>query len=169
MITKEQLTKWAMQYQEGDNYEYVQRTPYTFTDNSAHLKHKLVEAKMLVDRWDLISTDIVVHSSHKGLFRSELGDAIMGLRSLTSIRDVFASYGRETQADLQCVLDLFTEDKIQEWNGRLEVNAVDHLWGADIHYSDDVLPEQGMMIARNRDGSLMDEEHPGRCIAVFPM
>lgn len=151
MITKEQIANWMTAYEGGDNWEYVQRVPDYFS--SAGLKRKLIEAKMLVDRWDNISTDIIIHTSHKDPVRNELGNDIVGNNSVVLVRDVVAKLSLEAQKAFQRMFD----------------EAADHLWGADIHYSDNISPNQGIMMARNPDGSLQDIEFPGRCIAVFPM
>lgn len=44
----------------------------------------------------------------------------------------------------------------------------DYIWGATIHYSDDIPKDKGLMIALNGD-KFQDMQYPGRCIAVFPM
>lgn len=164
MITKEQIELWlAIDNNNGDN---KQPSSY-FADNS--LKTKLVEAKVLVDRWAQVSTDIIVHSSNRDFFRLEFGNTINIANDNTNqIIDQVSAIIEDDQMPKTMKLS-----KIAELISISKTTKTDMLWGAVVHYSDDCPRDKGIMVARitTKDGTtnLQIPEKPSRSIAVFPM
>lgn len=66
-FAKDQINEYCKIFLESDNFErkYQETVPVAW-------KSKLIEAKMMVDRWDLITTDFILHVSQKDGILSEL-------------------------------------------------------------------------------------------------
>lgn len=56
---------------------------------SNKLKTKLIEAKCLIDRWDQVTSDIIIHISHKEKFLQEMGSIV----SFSVINNKFQLWG----------------------------------------------------------------------------
>ena len=174
MFNKEKIAEYIILNAKGDNF----RTNDEWNDPS--LKLKFVDAKMLIDRWGNISTDIILHNSKKEFVRNSFGDAIYTTKfNVSGISDDFL-------CRLQCLIKDYPlisnkvlhlsdkqvqkmEEEFSEINNE-ELIEEDFVWGAKIHYSDDIDEDVGIMLALDPDtDKFQDEECPGRCIAVFPM
>lgn len=99
---------------------------------SNKLKSKLIEAKCLLDRFNQVTSDIIIHISHKEKFLQEMGYYF-------SVRD----------------------NKFQ-------------LWGANIHFSNNIPKFKGIMLALEKDilsntKILSNKEDQSKSIVVFPM
>lgn len=66
MFAKKDIDNFLILNKRGDNYS----AQNDFHKSSLILK--LIEAKILVDRWGLISSDLIIHSSHKDYVHDSL-------------------------------------------------------------------------------------------------
>lgn len=160
MFTKEQINNLLEINKGSDN----NRGDDYFHNNS--LKLRILEAKVLVDRWGTVSTDIIVHSSHKDLFKKtfNISDSLLKENEVSK-EDInklqeFLGDGHKISQSLKALLSHFNK-------------TVDSVWGANIHYSDDCPSDQGIILSLLEDGKLATEiENPkeaGRSVAVFPV
>jgi len=163
-FSKEQIQEYILMNMKGANFEEDSHF-------SKALKMKLVEAKVLVDRWNLVSTDIIVHSSLKEFFRTNLGDSLTkGIDKSTTMTlgDLFDNLGtlfkilpKMKDAEFSSLKDVMPLPKV------VDIDC-DYIWGATIHYSDDMPKDKGIMMALNGN-KFQDARDPDRCVAVFPM
>ena len=91
------------------------------------LTRKLIGAKVLVDRWNNVVTDIIIHSSHKEKVIEEL------------MKNIYFN----TDSD-PCI------------------------WGATIHFVEDIPGNKGLAISLGPDGELFGEV-PSRAVSTFAM
>lgn len=161
MFTKNQIDYWLELNKTGENY----RNDEYFIFPS--LKTKLLESKVLIDRWSVVTTDIIVHTSHKSFFNEELKGSIYETRynydaneSKSLIKDL-----EEKFPDLSEIWERF-KNYIPEYVKTSE--NYDHIWGARIHYSEDMPIDRCMLLSFKKSGELATE-NPARSIAVFPL
>ena len=150
-FTKEQIQEYILVNMKGANFEEDSQF-------STSLKLKLVEAKVLVDRWNLVSTDIIIHSSLKDLFRTTLG--VIDKPTAMNLNLLFKIHSKIRDMDVDSLEQVLSKPTVDL--------DCDYIWGVTIHYSDDIPKDKGLMIALNGD-KFQDMQYPDRCIAVFPM
>lgn len=169
MFSKDQINEClALAEKEGAaNYE---KEDY-FSHN---LKRKLVEAKVLTDRWGQVATDIIVHPAHKEVFREKFKKEFsysIDRDNLNFLRENLKKIISLTKSiEEQTVIENTVNDHLQNST----FGQTDSIWGATIHYSDDIDVNKGLIIAADprKDGSSVqfaNPENPDRCVAVFPM
>ena len=141
--------------------------PETFS-----LKHKFAEAKILIDRWNLVTTDFVIHSSLKEFIRDNLGDALtrgLDKKPKLTLKDLYDILGKLIKDNPEIDMDIDIDSLNVIPKATNDVNC-DYMWGAIIHYSDSIPKDKGIALALSiDDASFQDEEYPERCVAVFPM
>jgi len=162
-FTKEQIQEYILMNMKGANFEEDSHF-------STSLKMKLVEAKVLVDRWNLVSTDIIVHTSLKEFIRTNLGVALtkgIDKSTVMTLGDLMENLNMLFKMNPK--LQDMEVDSLEEVLPKPIVDTdCDYMWGASIHYSDDIPKDKGIMIALNGD-KFQDIEYPDRCLTVFPM
>ena len=67
-ITKEKIQQLIELNKTGVNFKNT-----NYFSNS--IKRLFVEAKALIDRWDLVTTDFIVHLAHKEIIKENLKDS----------------------------------------------------------------------------------------------
>ena len=132
----------------------------------ASIKLRVLEAKMMTDRWGNVATDYVIHSSHKDSFRKALGASLQIAGEPAKESSILIGLLNR----IANVIPNFSEKDIPK-------PTVDLLWGANIHYSDNIPEDVGLALVLE-NGQLYDncaecfddgESEVDRCVAVFTM
>jgi len=165
MFTKNQIDSWIQIGLQGDNANYKFHVAF---------KPKLVEAKMLIDRWGSPGTDIIFNSCHKSFVLDELKDEIniSGgdlLERMKRVRKIISN----VDAGLAKVFDMIDaikyKDLSEEDNNFLSsVKTPESItvWGSKIHFVDCIPINTGLFLyLTNETINIMDD----RSVAVFPM
>ncbi len=157
MFSKDEIEAWIDLATTGIN----KMDPAAETINS--IKLRVLEAKVMTDRWGHVATDIVVHSSHKGDFIRALGleDPAPESEQVTAAKSLLEKLKGLVQPGYKTPLE----------------PKGSRLWGANVHYSDNIPEDVGLVLVLE-DGQLYDncaecfddgESEVDHCVAVFTM
>jgi hypothetical protein len=106
MYSKDQINEWLNLNCDSDSDNDKSSELDYF---NVSLKLKLVEAKILVDRWGNLTSDIVFHSSKKDFVREKLGSAlttkIVYSMEVDSIWGINIHYSDECPPDKGIMID----------------------------------------------------------------
>lgn len=159
MFSKGQIDTWLELHSYSDNKEYRDENPVTHELGQPFLKRHLVEAKVMIDRWDTVTTDWVFHSSRKEmiekLFELELSDKTTSplLDALDLLTKFVASMDHEgSSKELETVVDSI--------NAKATLLKSPTIWGAKIHFTDHINPNLGLGLSL-KDGQL-DQNDSGK-------
>jgi hypothetical protein len=159
MFTKNQIDNWIELFATSDNREDFEKYADTSSEPRSFLKRDLVEAKMMVDRWGTIVTDWVFHTSKKpiitavfpeddGLYKDtdavSLRAALQTLVKYASILELGIDLKGRTINDL-------TDEECQKIEQLSSSNKTYHIWGANVHFTDDISPNAGIGVSLNKD------------------
>jgi len=168
MFTKNQIDKFLEIHAAGDNQDHS-------VIKHAKLKHRLIEAKCLIDRWGtMVSTDVIFHSSKKDTVRQELGsdlDSKVPL-DLSKIVEIIKKHTALLKSHLQVdealkVIDGVSKEDMLEMSEKLiGKDPVDTMCGLTFHYSDDCPIDSSIMLALPMD---FEDEFVGRYVSTLPM
>lgn len=77
-VTKEQIDNWIKDFETGDNKKYIDRVGDS--RYSDRLSIRLVEGKVLVDRWNLFSNIIIFNNENKQRILEILCDKLISVK-----------------------------------------------------------------------------------------
>jgi hypothetical protein len=161
MFSKDKIDGWITLAETGINKN--KSDDYS----TGKLKAKFIEAKCRNDRWGNVTTDYVVHSSQKENVRVALGNDLRLPNEPVIEND--SSLGNLLNK-LKSLLTPIVPEIPQE--------ECDLLWGAKIHYSNNIQPDLGLALVLENDqlydppDGWDDGEEAScadRCVAVFPV
>lgn len=179
MITKDHIDNWIALNATGEN---LKENSY-WTDSKDSLVRRLVEAKVLTDRWSNVATVFIFHSSKKDYVREKLGDKLTrrdaSLQSLVAkmaeLKTKFPSLGEvvERLGKTLSAVGGGQGDFVQELEKMLKAEAtkepeVDLIWGAYVYYLDDCPVDKGLALALDQAEEQL-QSGDSRSVAVFPM
>ena len=123
-FTRKQINEWIRINYTGDNFKSPSNEGgnHYWASNKA-IKRKLIEAKVLIDRWDNSTTDFIFHSSKESFIEDSLkdsldyyliepkvyGKAIWGCK---------INFSNDCPKDLGIAIDLHYSDRVILKNGR---------------------------------------------------
>lgn len=179
MITKDHINNWIDLNATGEN---IKDDEY-WRDSEDSLVRRLVEAKVLTDRWGNCATVFIFHSSKKDYVREKMGDkltkwdpSLQNLKDklkdlktkLPALGEALEKLGKtlSTMGGGQSNLAEEMEKMFQE-RAANEPEA-DMIWGARVYYMDDCPADKGLALALVQTEDLL-QSGDSRSVAVFPM
>jgi hypothetical protein len=160
MILKEDINMWLEAFEGSENANSKEAKNW---DNN--LKIRLVEAKFLIDRWQNVANNLVVHSSKKDLLKEKLADLISTRKKpnkekfINEVESILAKYNQDTSS-LSSLKNLI--DKVDDfWTNEF----ADNIWGMTIHYSDNCPEDKAIMLYLDEKRNLPN----ANSVVVFPM
>lgn len=180
MITKDHIDNWIALNATGDN---LKEASY-WTPSETSLARKLIEAKVLTDRWENVATDFIFHSSKKDFVRAQLGDKLTTrdssmttfMAKMKDLKTKFPDLGKAVEKLGQALSGMGTAQGVnimEEMDKMLKAEAakqpeMDFIWGARIHYLDDCPVDAGLCLALDHTEEQLRSGN-SRSVAVFPM
>ncbi len=160
MFSKDKITGWITLAEVGVN----KSSPDAYSNDSLRLR--FIEAKCQNDRWGNVTTDYIVHSSQKEKVREALGTSLQVANGPVVIESSLLTNLLEK---IKNIIPSFSEKDIPR-------NEFDSLWGANVHYSDNIPVDLALALVLEGD-SLYEppcawDDEPScadRCVAVFPV
>jgi hypothetical protein len=179
MITKDHINNWIDLNAAGVN---IKEDAYWMSSED-NLQRRLVEAKVLTDRWGVCATVFIFPSSKKDYVREKLGDkltkwdpSLQNLKAklkdlktkLPALGEALEKLGKtlSTMGNGQSNLAEEMEKMFQE-RAANELEA-DMMWGARIYYMDDCPADKGMVLALDQSEEQL-QSGDSSSVAVFPM
>lgn len=165
MFTREQINNWIELYQASDN-----RIDFEKNGDAAQAVHPfgkrdLLEAKVMVDRWDVVVSDWIFHYSKKDLIVSIFppdneDDKYENKRDSVNLKSALQTLMKyaavlELNIDLKgrSIEELTQEElaQITTLKGERPLN----IWGANVHFTDDISPNGAIGVSLDQDSKLM--------------
>lgn len=185
MFTKGQIRTWLELFELSDNkidfLKYNSELKPGMPPDRVFLKRDLVEAKVQTDRWNVVTTDWIFHVSKKPvieyLFREERSAKSPEPDALREALMVITRYAAvlEKNFDLKgrSVKDL-TDEEVKDLVGEdpLHTREDKYIWGAKVHFTEDIDPNTGIGLALESDGITLwanDSDKMANSIIVFPV
>ena len=179
MITKDHINNWIELNATGDN---LKEDSY-WTDSETSLSRRLVEAKVLTDRWSNCATVFIFHSSKKDYVREKLGDkltkydpSLQNLKAkLKDLKTKLPALGEalEKLGKTLATINNGQRNLAEEIEKMFQERAAndpeaDMMWGARVYYMDECPVDKGLVLALDQTEELL-QSGDSRSVAVFPM
>lgn len=179
MITIDHINNWIDLNATGDN---IKGNDY-WHDSKDSLARRLVEAKVLTDRWGVCATDFIFHSSKKDYVREKLGDKLTTRDSsvqsmmgkMKELKTKFPSFGDAVEKLGQALNTMGggSVNFMDSLEAAMKTEAakgpeIDFIWGARIHYMDECPVDKGLVLALDQTEEQLQSGN-SRSVAVFPM
>lgn len=139
------------------------------SENKSLQKRDMIEAKVQIDRWGAVTTDWIFHPSQKemveALFPQDNNDLIKLDEALTVvIKNIYAR-------SLDKSVDELTEEDLAGFSSLMKNEIPFRIWGADVHYSEHIKPNEVIGLALVKDGALMvnDSDNITNSIVFFEL
>jgi hypothetical protein len=169
MFTKNQISNWLELYELSDNrQDFGNMTVPDFTKRP-FLKRDLLEAKVMIDRWNNVTTDWIFHSSKKemikALFLEDETDKPDDIKAALKILMKYAAT-LELGKDIENLSDAEASEIAERTNSKFGY----HIWGADVHFTDDIPANKAMGLALNSEDKTLssnDSANITNSIIVF--
>lgn len=178
MFTREQINNWIQLYQTSDNCIFAKENvePNQFA-NRPFLKRDLVEAKVMVDRWDLVTTDWIFHTSKaqmiRALFPEEGYEKSEDSDALKKALQVLVKYAAILELDIDLAgrkIEELTQEELNKIAHLSARNQKFYIWGAEVHFTDDIDPNMAIGVSLDPKGKLMSNasnDEGANSIVVF--
>lgn len=160
-------------FNKSDNCDYKNSADILET-NREFLKRDLVEAKVQVDRWNVVTTDWIFHTSKKEMITSLFPvEEKPSSDEIKTALNIILKYAAEAAGkELKNDIDILSEKDLQSMIEQTNTKKSYHIWGAQVHFTDDMPSPYGMGIALNPvTNELMenDSDNINNGIVVFPV
>jgi hypothetical protein len=163
-FSKEQIYGYIKEFEMSDNSQYMQEHPENY--NCSFSKRKLLEIKVLIDRWSNITTDVILHSSHREMVIESLG-ADLSIYDLSN-RTLSLTYekAKKILGDKLPFNNVDEMAKFMKEYKPISSSPGYYIWGCEIHFSDNIPINAGIAL-----GGLVnnDSDKDSNSIVVFPM
>ncbi len=168
MFNKNQINKWIGLYSTSDNCENAERFSSSTDSTRPFLKRDVVEAKVQVDRWGSCTNHWIFHTSKKDMIKA-LFPADEGSETSRGLREALKTIAKYAAKLENPNLD--TSDIDAELKEKMSDIAEEpfHIWGADVHFTDDISPDVGIGLALDEKLMLMpnDSSKAANSIVIF--
>jgi len=168
MFNKNKINKWINFFAKSDNAEDIKKYAREPLDPvRPFLKRDLVEAKIQVDRWGVVTNHWIFHTSKKDMIKALFpveGSSVTS-RGLKEALKTIAKYAAVLE---NLSLDTsFIDDELKE---KLQSIAEEpfYIWGGTVDFTDDISPDTGIGLALD-DSKLMsnDSGNVANSIVIF--
>jgi hypothetical protein len=157
MLIKNQIDNWIQLYELSDNKkDFIQDS---FSSRRVFLKRDLVEAKIQIDRWSAVTNTWIFHSSKKdmihSLFPKDADYKDSDAESLKAALRVLIKYAGVIELGIDLKgrsIDDLTSEELVKISALSESEKTFHIWGADVHFTDDIDPNIAIGLSLNKDG-----------------
>jgi len=157
MLTKNQIDNWIQLYELSDNKkDFIQDS---FNSRRVFLKRDLVEAKVQIDRWGVVTNTWLFHSSKQGmihsLFPKDADYKDSDAESLKAALRVLIKYAGVIELGIDLKgrsIDDLTSEELAKITTQSSYEDTFHIWGADVHFTDDIDPNIAIGLSLNKDG-----------------
>jgi hypothetical protein len=171
-FTKDQINNWIELSKLSDNKDFVGDPDLA---SRGFLKRDLVEAKVQVDRWNVVTTDWVFHTSKKDLITTLFAEDPKDLSGVRKALEVLIKYA----ADLKLGDEFkgksasdFSDEDMKKLVGKTNSNEPFHIWGSNVHFTDNIPDNVAIGLALNSDGMTLmtnDSSNITNSIVIFNM
>lgn len=187
MYSSGQIKTWLELFKTSDNKEDFEESlarygeSYDKIFDRVFLKRDLLEAKVQVDRWGVVTTDWIFHVSKKPvieyLFREDWIPKKPEPGSLQEALLVLTRYASILESDYDLkgkrIQDLTDEEAKEIFgDGPVSTNDQKYIWGAAIHFTEDIDPNTGIGLSLESDHMTLCPNNSSKMansIIVFPI
>jgi hypothetical protein len=175
MFTKNQIDNWLELYELSDNRQDFGNLKAPDFTNRPFLKRDLLEAKVMIDRWNNVTTDWIFHSSKKEmikvLFPEDEPNKAADLKAALKVLMKYAD-SLDSGKDLKNLSDdeLVATVEASEIAERTNCIYPYSIWGANVHFTDDIAPNKAIGLSLNKEDNTLssnDSVNLANSIIVF--
>lgn len=144
-----------------------------------NLHNKLIEAKMLINKYGTICTDFILHSSHKDFFKKEMHDEInisegtllMRVENISKVLlqyDIGVPLTESINNTLEILKDFRKEDlppESQRILNEFEETENICLWGTNVYFCESIPSNIGLCLCMKNEIHDVEAKH----VVLFPM
>lgn len=154
MFSKNQIMNLLALFELSDNKDFKLEK---LGPNRSFCKNDLIEAKVQIDRWGVVTTVWIFHSSKENMIRSLFPEEKLSLNQIKQSLDVIMKSCSDLQSSPkekynnlfkmtdQQLLDIAKSEKFS-------------IWGADVYFTDNIDPHLAIGAALNKDLTLMPND-----------